>query len=54
MVGVILDERKVQTKLQFAVSQRFYYEELSEVISSGRVTIPKLHGLATTVIAANS
>jgi len=28
MVGVILGERKVPTKLQFALSQRLYYEEL--------------------------
>ena len=30
MVGVILDERKVPTKLQFALSQRLHYEELSK------------------------
>ncbi|MDG1471085.1 MAG: hypothetical protein P8Q26_05930 [Ascidiaceihabitans sp.] len=28
MVGVILGERKIPTKLQFALSQRLYYEEL--------------------------
>ena len=30
MVSVILGERKVPTKLQFALSQRLYYEELSK------------------------
>ena len=30
MVGVILGERKVPTKLQFALSQRLYYQKLSK------------------------
>ena len=48
MVRMILGDQEIPTKLQFALSQRLYYEELCAVICFGRAMIRSACGWAMT------
>ena len=54
MVRTIVGEQEIPTKLQYALSQRLYYEELARAGCFGRAMIRRRFGSGMTMIAGIS